>query len=135
MNNHHFIRFAPALAFLGTGAGARAQAVVVGNNSAAGPNSGQIIDIYTGKSQLATPLEQPESAQIRADFYKKAIGKDSAQMKALWARLTFIGKAQPPKEVADHLRVTSPRSMAKPRQGRGCANGLKTTARRPMVWR
>jgi ABC-type phosphate transport system substrate-binding protein len=105
MNNQHFSRLALALAFTGFGGVAQAQIVVVGNPSSPGLNGEQIIDVYTGKSQAATPLDQPETAHIRADFYKKAAGKDLSQMKVIWARLTFTGKAQPPKEVADSAAV------------------------------
>jgi hypothetical protein len=105
MNKQHFSRLALTLALTGFGAVAQAQIVVVGHPSNSGLTSDQIVDVYTGKSQLATPLDQPESAHIRADFYKKATGKDQSQMKAIWARLTFTGKAQPPKEVADTAAV------------------------------
>ena len=101
MNKQYSSRLALILAFTGFTAAAQAQIVVVGNPSNAGLSGDQIVDIYTGKSQAATPLDQPEAAHIRADFYKKAAGKDLSQMKAIWARLTFTGKAQPPKEVAD----------------------------------
>jgi hypothetical protein len=79
--------------------------VVIAHPSAAALSKADITDIYQGKSQAATPLDQPESAAIRADFYKKATGKDPAQVKALWARVTFTGKGQPPKEVADSAAV------------------------------
>lgn len=104
MKKQHFFRLVLALAFTGFGAAAQAQVVVVGHPSS-GLNSDQIVDVYTGKSQAATPLDQPESAPVRADFYKKATGKDLSQIKAIWARLTFTGKAQPPKEVADSAAV------------------------------
>jgi ABC-type phosphate transport system substrate-binding protein len=84
---------------------ARADIVVVGHPSAAALTKDQVADIYSGKSQAATPLDQPESAAVRAEFYKKATGKDLAQVKALWSRLTFTGKGQPPKEVADSAAV------------------------------
>lgn len=84
---------------------AQAEVVVVGHPSAAALSKEQIADIYSGKSQAAAPLDQPESAPIRADFYKKATGKDLPQVKALWSRLTFSGKGQPPKEVADSAAV------------------------------
>jgi ABC-type phosphate transport system substrate-binding protein len=105
MKNKHIVRFALAAALAGFGVVVQAQVVVVGHPSNAGLNADQIVDVYTGKSQVATPLEQPESARVRADFYKRAAGKDLSQMKAIWARLTFTGKAQPPKEVADSAAV------------------------------
>ena len=91
-----------ALALAGT---AQADVVVVGHPSAAPMTKDQVADVYSGKNQAATPLDQPEAAAIRADFYKKATGKDLAQVKALWSRLTFSGKGQPPKELADSAAV------------------------------
>jgi ABC-type phosphate transport system substrate-binding protein len=79
-------------------AAAQAEIVVVGHPSAGALTADQVSDIYLGKSQSSTPLDQPESAPIRAEFYKRATGKDLPQVKATWARLAFTGKAQPPKE-------------------------------------
>ncbi|MFT4242619.1 MAG: hypothetical protein QM569_10065 [Acidovorax sp.] len=95
--------FALSAALLG--AAHAADIVVVGHPSAAALTKDQVADVYTGKSQSASPVDQPESAAIRAEFYKKATGKDPAQIKALWSRLTFSGKGQPPKEVADSAAV------------------------------
>jgi len=79
--------------------------VVVGHPSAAALTKDQVADIYTGKSQAAAPIDQPDSAAVRADFYKKVTGKDLPQVKAIWSRLTFSGKGQPPKEVIDSAAV------------------------------
>jgi hypothetical protein len=54
---------------------------------------------------------------IRAEFYKKATGRDLSQIKATWARLVFSGKAQAPKEVADAAAIkkavaADPKSVA-----------------------
>lgn len=86
-------------------ASANADIVVVGNPAAAALTAEQISDIYLGKSNVATPLDQPEAAPIRAEFYKKATGRDAAQVKTVWARLMFTGKGQPPKEMADAAAV------------------------------
>ncbi|WP_260261422.1 hypothetical protein [Vibrio intestinalis] len=43
----------------------------------------------------------PEQSQERTDFYQFLLGKNSAQMNAHWASLTFSGKARPPRELAD----------------------------------
>jgi len=86
-------------------ASAHADIVVVGNPAAAALTAEQISDIYLGKSNVATPLDQPEAAPIRAEFYKKATGRDAAQVKTVWARLMFTGKGQPPKEMADSAAV------------------------------
>lgn len=86
-------------------AAANADIVVVGNPAAAALTQEQIADIYLGKSNAATPLDQPEASPIRADFYKKATGRDAAQVKTVWSRLVFTGKGQPPKEMADNAAV------------------------------
>jgi hypothetical protein len=81
---------------------ARADLVVIVNakSSAASMTAEEVAHVYLGKNASFTPVDLPESAAARADFYKKVAGKDSAQVKALWARLVFTGKMQPPKEVA-----------------------------------
>ena len=94
-----------AFVVLAISGAAQAQFVVVGHPNAPALSNEQIADIYTGKTQIVMPLDQPESATIRADFYKKATGKEPAQVKALWSRLIFTGKAQPPKEVPDSAAV------------------------------
>jgi ABC-type phosphate transport system substrate-binding protein len=105
MNKQHFLCLVLALVLTGFGAAAQAQIVVIGHPSNSGLSADQVVDIYTGKSRAAKPLDQPESAPVRADFYKKATGKDLSQMKTIWARLTFTGRAQPPKEIADSAAV------------------------------
>lgn len=40
-----------------------------------------------------------QSNPVRNDFYQVLLGKDIAQMNAYWARLSFSGKARPPKEI------------------------------------
>ncbi|EGU31243.1 hypothetical protein VII00023_19995 [Vibrio ichthyoenteri ATCC 700023] len=41
----------------------------------------------------------PESSEERAEFYQILLGKNTAQMNAHWASLSFSGKARPPKEM------------------------------------
>jgi hypothetical protein len=41
----------------------------------------------------------PQSNNVRNEFYQELLGKDLAQMNAYWARLSFSGKARPPKEI------------------------------------
>lgn len=87
-----------------TGAAA-ADLVVVGHPGAATLSNDQVADVYLAKSQAATPLDLGESSPLRAEFYKKATGRDLAQVKAVWSRVVFSGKGQPPKEVADAAAV------------------------------
>jgi len=84
---------------------AHAGVVVVANPAADSLSKSQVADIYLGKDTSFKPLDQPESAAIRADFYQKATGRSLSQVKATWSRLMFSGKAQPPEEVADAASV------------------------------
>ena len=84
---------------------AAADLVVVGNPAAAALTKDQVADVYLGKSQAATPLDLPEASPLRAEFYKKATGRDLAQVKSTWSRVVFTGKGQPPKELPDAAAV------------------------------
>lgn len=87
-------------------------AVVVGAHSAASAmTSEQAAGLFLGKSDqlpgvgVALLLDQPESAAVRELFYTKVTGKSAAQVKAVWSRLVFSGKATPPKEIANSATV------------------------------
>lgn len=90
-------------------AGALAETVVVvsSKSPAASLSAEQVADIFLGRlatlpgSGPAVPVDQPEGAAVREDFYSKVTGKTAAQLKAHWAKQIFTGKGQPPKEVAD----------------------------------
>ena len=80
--------------------------IVIGNTTAQDLSKDQISDIFLGKSATGlTPVDQPSSSAIRAEFYQKVAGKDLAQVKAIWARLAFSGQGQPPTELADDAAV------------------------------
>jgi ABC-type phosphate transport system substrate-binding protein len=79
--------------------------VAIGNPAAAALTKEQLANVYLGHNQALTPLDQPESAPIRADYYKRLTGRDPSQIKAMWARLTFTGKGQSPKELPDSNAV------------------------------
>jgi ABC-type phosphate transport system substrate-binding protein len=55
-------------------------------------------------NQPVAPVDQPESSHIRCRVLKIA-DKDPAQVKALWSKLVFTGKATPPKEYANSAEV------------------------------
>lgn len=65
----------------------------------------QVSAIFMGKSTtlpngaMAAPADLPESNAVRDQFYSKAVGKSPSQVKATWARLSFSGKATPPREM------------------------------------
>lgn len=80
--------------------------VVVGAKAAPSSMSkDEVAQVFLGKSTAMTPIDQPEGAPIRAEFYKKVTDKDLAQAKALWSKLIFTGKATPPKEVPGSAEV------------------------------
>ena len=86
---------------------ALAEVVVVVNPKAAESalTKDQVAQFFLGKSTSMTPIDQPDNAPVRAEFYKKVADKDAAQAKALWSKLVFTGKATMPKEVADSAGV------------------------------
>lgn len=81
-------------------------AVVVGSSSpAASMSAEQVSQIFLGKSNSMTPVDQNESSSAKADFYKKAASKDLAQVKSIWSKVIFTGKGTPPKEVGGNAEV------------------------------
>ena len=94
-------------AVLGAAVPAMAEVVVVVNPSApqASMTRDEVAQYFLGKSTALAPVDQPESAPIRAEFYKKVADKDMSQVKALWSKLVFTGKATMPKEVGGSADV------------------------------
>jgi ABC-type phosphate transport system substrate-binding protein len=86
---------------------AQAEVVVIVNpkHAAASMTAAQVADLYLGKDGSLVPLDLKEPAALRTDFYQKVAGKDAAQVKAIWARLVFTGKQQPPKEMDNAAQV------------------------------
>ncbi|PHV08232.1 hypothetical protein CSQ96_06085 [Janthinobacterium sp. BJB412] len=94
-------------ALLGTTLSASAETVVIVSqkNPATRMFSEQASQFFLGKSAMFTPIDQAESSAIRADFYHKVADKDPAQVKAIWSKLVFTGKATPPKEYNSDAEV------------------------------
>ena len=90
-----------------------AEIVVIANaaNPEASVSVGEAKKIFLGKrtsfpgGAWAAPVDQVEASTTRDTFYKKAAGKDAAQMKAYWSKMIFSGKATPPEAVADDAAV------------------------------
>lgn len=101
------INAAIAAAALAAAVPALAEVVVVVNPKAAESSmtKDQVAQFFLGKSTAMTPIDQPEDAPVRAEFYKKVTDKDASQAKALWSKLVFTGKATMPKEVANSAAV------------------------------
>jgi ABC-type phosphate transport system substrate-binding protein len=103
MNQRHAF-IAALLAACATGVSA-ADLVVIGNPAAGPLTKDQVADLFLGKSQSLTPIDQAEGSLLYAEFYRKATGRDVAQVKATWSRLVFSGKAQAPKQLPDSASV------------------------------
>ena len=89
-----------------TAANVHAEDIVVIVNPAAAPISKeQITDLYLGRSDAWTPIDQAVGSEIYVEFYKKVTGRDSAQIKAIWSRILFTGRGVPPKQLRDSAAV------------------------------
>jgi ABC-type phosphate transport system substrate-binding protein len=74
--------------------------VIVSAESTASITADEISRIYLGESNTMTPVDIANAPRTRRDFYTKVTGRDSAQVKAMWAKLVFTGKGSAPKELA-----------------------------------
>ena len=107
MKQANFLRTLAAVSLLALAGGSYAQVAVIANaKSSVGPmTADQVSSVFLGKANTlpngAAPVlvDLPESSPVHEQFYTKATGKTAAQVKATWARLTFSGKATPPKEM------------------------------------
>lgn len=65
----------------------------------------QTAQIFLGKvstfpgGESATPVDQPDGAPIRNEFYEKLTNKTQKQVLALRANMVFSGKGKPPREL------------------------------------
>jgi ABC-type phosphate transport system substrate-binding protein len=88
---------------------AEAQVVVIisSKNPITKLTADQVSQIFLGQSKtyytgaMCEPLDLSEGAAARNDFYQKVTGKNAAQLKSHWSKLTFSGKAQPPQALAN----------------------------------
>lgn len=72
----------------------------------------QLKQLYQGGTRVVngvvvTVLDSPRDSELYRAFYRAALNKSPAQMRSLWARLTFTGKGTPPLTVdsASDLRT------------------------------
>jgi ABC-type phosphate transport system substrate-binding protein len=79
--------------------------VVIVNSAAAGINKEQLADLYLGRSSGRTPIDQVANSPIYVEFYKKATGRELAQVKAIWSKIIFTGRGLPPKQMVDSAAV------------------------------
>ena len=85
--------------------GAEIVVIVNPKNPATRMFSEQAAQFFIGKSTLFTPVEHSDGAAIRNEFNQKVLGKDSAQVKAIWSKLVFTGKGSAPKEFGSSAEV------------------------------
>jgi ABC-type phosphate transport system substrate-binding protein len=107
MNRHHVsVRLTGLIVGLAVASRALAGDVVVVMAPNAAPlTKEQIASIYLGRTLNYKPIDLPDSSATRSAFYKKATDRDASQVKAVWARLIFTGKGQPPKVIASAAEV------------------------------
>jgi len=92
-------------------ASAQVAVIVSPKSPVASMSPEQVSAIFLGKSNTlpsgstAVPVDLPDGTPVHEQFYSKAAGKTSAQVKATWARLTFSGKGTPPKELGSAADV------------------------------
>lgn len=79
--------------------------IVNPQNPATKMHTEQAAQFFLGKSSMFTPVDLPENSPVRADFYKKVTDKDASQVKAIWSKLVFTGKATMPKEYRSAAEV------------------------------
>jgi ABC-type phosphate transport system substrate-binding protein len=71
----------------------------------------QVISIFLGKTtrfpdgSAAVPIDQEEGSATRDEFYARFAAMSAAQVKALWARIIFTGRGQPPKAAGTTLEL------------------------------
>lgn len=81
-------------------------AVVSAKSGVVALNSGQVADIFLGRTSRfpdgtpAVPIDQNEDSPARERFYTQYTGKSQAQLKAHWSKIIFTGRGQPPRQVA-----------------------------------
>lgn len=71
----------------------------------------EVINIFLGRYRklptgaMAIPVDQPANSTLRAEFYRKLVNKEPAEINAYWARLYFSGKTTPPAQAASETDV------------------------------
>lgn len=87
-------------------------AVIVSARSAAGAlDKDTVASLYLGKTTAlpgggnAKLYDLPDASPAREHFYQAIAGKSASQVKAVWSRLVFSGRALPPRELANDAAV------------------------------
>jgi ABC-type phosphate transport system substrate-binding protein len=98
---------APAILLSAIALPASAELAIIVNpqNPATRMLGSQAAQFFLGGSTMFAPVEQPENSAVRAEFYKKVLEKEPAQVKAIWSKLLFTGKAKAPVEAKSSAEV------------------------------
>ena len=91
------------LALAATAAQAEVAVIVSAKSTATTMKADEIASIYLGKSNAMKPVDN--ATPVRAQFYSRVAGRDEGQVKAIWSKLVFTGKAMPPKELPSSAEV------------------------------
>jgi hypothetical protein len=78
--------------------------IVSAKSTVAKMSADEVAQVFLGKSFSMKPVDNGDKA-VRGTFYSKVAGKDDAQVKAIWSKLVFTGKARPPAEAATSADV------------------------------
>jgi len=85
--------------------------VIVNKENANTVDRELVVKIYTGEAKNwpngghVFALDQGEASSVRAELYSSMLGKNAANMKALWAQKIFSGSALPPKVIGTDAEV------------------------------
>jgi ABC-type phosphate transport system substrate-binding protein len=86
-------------------ASAEIAVIVNPKNAATRMFTEQAAQFFVGKSALFKPIEQADGSAIREEFYRKVLGKDNDQMKAIWSKIVFTGQGLAPKQFSSSANV------------------------------
>lgn len=70
-----------------------------------------VINIFLGRyrglagGNAALPIDQPEGAALRTEFYRRLVNKNLNEINAYWARLVFSGQTAPPMQVTKAAEI------------------------------
>lgn len=92
-------------AILQVPAAAETVVIVSASNPMARLSAEDAAQFFLGKSSLLQPVDLDARSAIRADFYRKLADKDLSEVRAMWSKLIFTGKARAPKEYASSAEV------------------------------
>jgi hypothetical protein len=93
------------LAIIGAAGAHAEEIVVIVNTASATISKEQLVDFYLGRSSERTPIDQAAGSGIYVEFYRRATGRDTAQIKEIWSRILFTGRGLPPRQLVDSEAV------------------------------